>query len=111
MKYRRKPEIIEAVQWFKMGDHEDVEEYPLDAIDMRFPVCEYCGKPYNIHGSFQFRTVHPSNWVVTDSTGTHVMSDSEFREKYEQVEDKQPVTDWRNLPSPQDSRERVFGND
>ena len=27
MKYRKKPVVIEATQWFKMGDHPDVWEY------------------------------------------------------------------------------------
>jgi len=28
MKYRNKPVVIEAVQWFKMGDHPAVTQFP-----------------------------------------------------------------------------------
>lgn len=27
MKYRKKPVVVEAVQWFKLGDHPLVSEY------------------------------------------------------------------------------------
>ena len=85
MKYRSKPEIIEATQWFKLGDHEDVSP------SCNLGHCSTCHKPLSWHGWFwkqgiyEGRLVCPGDWLVTDSRRTLVVSDAEFRENYEQV--------------------------
>ena len=35
MKYRKKPVVIEAVQWFKDGDHWAVMNYETHDLDMK----------------------------------------------------------------------------
>ena len=78
-KYQRRPEIVSAVQWFKMGDHEDVDA----TVTMACAKCMGIGE-HGVFGDID-TVVHPGDWIVTSSTGTHVMSDSEFKEKYEAV--------------------------
>lgn len=83
-KYQRKPEIIEATQWFKMGDHPDVTELTR-SNEICF--CDACGKTNREHGKLNpgFRRVCPGDWIVTNSKGVSVMSDKEFRDKFEPV--------------------------
>lgn len=95
MKFRKKPVIIDATQWFRNGDH------PLDnATEMfdcpagqrpvaireglivryyRHPdvsgksLCEQCGKTYQIHGWVdtleQGHRVCPGDWIITGVKG------------------------------------------
>lgn len=57
MKFRKKPVVIEATQWYKLGDHPEV-------------------KPYN--GNFGWidtleggHIVSPGDWVITGVQGEH----------------------------------------
>lgn len=45
-KYKKKPVVIEATQWFKVGDHPVV--VPSGGMGDR--TCEACGHPSNAHG-------------------------------------------------------------
>jgi len=45
-KYRKLPVVIEASQWFKMGDHEEVYEAKYMADNK----CSKCHESYNKHG-------------------------------------------------------------
>jgi hypothetical protein len=81
MKYQYKQRTIEAVQWFKMGDHGHVEEYGPSFTERKKYRCGALFTPYGIPS----RQVCPGDWIVTDAGGTHVMSDKEFRELYEPV--------------------------
>ena len=84
MKYRKKPEIVDAVQWFKMGDHEAVQQSNLNS-DM----CFFCKLPLKDHGYFLNgrEYICPGDWVITDSHGDNSVSDNEtFQENYEAVE-------------------------
>ena len=69
-KYQRKPEIVTATQWFKLGDHPSV-----------YVLKEW----YRLGKTYEGAWVHPSDWIVESPTSTHVMSDVDFKEKYEQV--------------------------
>jgi len=44
MKFIKKPIVIEASQWFKMGDHEEVESYLGASKDKEGYVCCICKK-------------------------------------------------------------------
>jgi hypothetical protein len=79
-KYQRKPEIVEATQWLKMGDHPAVVEIPVF-----FRSYNRDGKSGFVNGDYPL-FVRPGSWIVTDSTGIHVMSDTKFREMYEVME-------------------------
>ena len=94
MKFRKKPVVVEAHQWFKNGDH------PQDEICTTFPVpgdyssfpsggkvvryyrhpdvpgvrpCEQCGKPHHVHGWIdtleQGHRVCPGDWIITGVKG------------------------------------------
>jgi hypothetical protein len=58
MKYRKKPVVIEATQWFKMGDHPAVKQ------------SKYTGRMYveTLEGNM---TVTPGDWIITGVKGEH----------------------------------------
>ena len=68
-KYRKKPIVVEAVQWFKVGDHSAVEQW--NNMDMR--VCNQCSYMMHSHG---FCTtlecdmlVCVGDWIITEPDG------------------------------------------
>jgi len=56
--YRKKPVIIEATQWFHMGDHSEVVAHPVT------------GKPWidTLEGG---HLVTPGDWIITGIFGEH----------------------------------------
>lgn len=66
MKFIKKPVVIEATQWFKMGDHPAVLSHPLE------PMLEYVGE---YHGWIQTleggHVVTPGDWIITGVKGEH----------------------------------------
>lgn len=91
-RYRKKPVVIEATQWFQNGDHpEDGEErfedgpYKGERFEghvvryYRHPdvpgerPCEQCGKPHHVHGWIdtleQGHRVCPGDWIITGVKG------------------------------------------
>jgi hypothetical protein len=58
MKYRKKPVVIEATQWFKMGDHPEV--YPLP----------YEGE-YAIKTLEGYMSVNVGDYIITGVKGEH----------------------------------------
>ncbi len=88
-KYRKKPVVIEATQWFKNGDHpEDGNgrfpeggEYAGELLEgkvvryFRRPdkpgtdVCQHCGQTMHVHGWIDTKEgghiVCPADWVIT----------------------------------------------
>lgn len=84
MEYRLKKRV-EAVQWFKMGDHPAVEKRAQSYIgDSK---CKECHKPLNDHGvvcTFDIdRRVCPGDWVVTFDGEHHRVKPKKFEETYE----------------------------
>lgn len=93
MKFRKKPVVIEATQWFKNGDHpEDGEETFVSPSDgqtyrcegkvvryWRRPdlsgdiECKYCGKKMHVHGWIDTaeggHIVCPGDWIITGVKG------------------------------------------
>ena len=92
-KFRKKPVVIDAVQWFKNGDHpEDGTGTFVDSLDgqtylcegkivryFRRPtipgdtVCDECGNPFHIHGWIDTKEdghrVCPGDWIITGVKG------------------------------------------
>lgn len=58
-KFKKKPVVIEATQWFKMGDHPAVETHDRK---------EGFGKVYTLEGE---HTVTPGDWIITGVKGEH----------------------------------------
>lgn len=75
MKYRKKPIVIEAVQWFKIGDHDEV--IPYNSIVVAEGTCELCGKSYAEHGLVSTledshdvaHRVCPEDWIIKGVQG------------------------------------------
>ena len=90
-KYRKKPVVIEATQWFKNGDHPgDAVEMLTGIMGMQFPsegkvvryfprpdigatLCQYCDEPMSTHGWIDTleggHIVCPGDWVITGIAG------------------------------------------
>ena len=99
MKYRKKPVIIEAHQWFKNGDH------PLDRIPgfegllvkyFRRPdidehsYCTECDKMFHDHGWIDTledgHRVCPGDWIITGVKDEHYPCKPDiFEMTYEKV--------------------------
>lgn len=112
MKYRKKPVVVEATQWFKNGDHpqddcfrpfEDTGETPTEAREgkivryFRHPyikgkgVCNQCGKTNHEHGFIDTleggHTACPGDWIITGVKGEcYPCKPDVFEATYEPVE-------------------------
>ena len=76
MKYERKPEIVEAIQWMKPGDHPAVHSFEYENGYLE----EVCNED----------VVVPGDYIVTYSDGTIEVKDKEeFEKKYE------PIRVWK----------------
>ena len=88
-KFRKKPVVIEATQWFKNGDHPEDETstfihsragVPVEtegAVVRRYRhpedsgerLCEHCGEQMHIHGWIDTlegrHNVCPGDWIIT----------------------------------------------
>jgi hypothetical protein len=60
-KYRKKPVIIEATQWFKMGDHPAVKQGHNEVAD-NIPYIETLEGPH---------LVSVGDWIITGVKGEH----------------------------------------
>lgn len=73
MKFRKKPVVIEATQWFKMGDHPAVEGH--DPREGFVPTLE------------GLMRVVPGDWIITGVQGEHYPCKPDiFEATYERVE-------------------------
>ena len=96
MKYRKKPVVIDATQWFKNGDHPEDDcfrtfEYtgampvqPREGKVVRYfrhpefsgtSVCSKCAKTLHEHGWIDTledgHNVCPGDWIITGVKGEH----------------------------------------
>lgn len=60
MKFRKRPVVIEAAQWFKHGDHPAVRVYLMDG--------EPRGWIYTLEGG---HIVTPGDYIITGVKGEH----------------------------------------
>ena len=98
-KFRKKPVVIEATQWFRTGDHPEdgdgqegkvVRYFRRPDVD-GMTLCEYCSKPMQDHGWIDTleggHIVCPGSWVITGVKGEKYPCQSDiFAETYEHVE-------------------------
>ena len=74
MKFRKRPVVIEAIQWFRVGDHPEVKAFR----DGNF------GWIDTIEGG---HIVTPGDWVITGVQGEHYPCKPDiFEQTYELVE-------------------------
>ena len=111
MKFRKKPVVIEATQWFKNGDHpldgERFRAYDSDGEPVecegelvryyRYPsgngyiTCQHCGNTMHVHGWIDTleggHVVCPGDWIITGVKGEHYPCKPDiFEATYERVE-------------------------
>lgn len=79
MRFRKRAAEIEAVQWFKAGDHPQVKFWTARANTMANR-----GKPFIETAAGQVN-VWPGDWIVTDEHGTRVVPPDVFAATYEPV--------------------------
>ncbi len=112
MKYRKKPVVIEATQWFKNGDHPKDACYWVDnkspeerflsegqvVLYFRRPdvsgtqECKHCGKIMHVHGWINTKEgghiVCPGDFIITGVLGEKYPCKSDiFDATYEAVTD------------------------
>ncbi len=90
-KYRKKPVIVEAEQWFKIGDvpEASIIEFNSTKINKGF-TCEKCGKFYKNHGLCPtlegYHIVCPGDWIVKGIKGEYYpVKPDIFDKTYEEV--------------------------
>jgi hypothetical protein len=79
MKFRKKPVIIEATQWFKNGDHPAVQISRFAQVSGRVGVIDTLGGEM---------TVTPGDWIITGVKGEHYPCKPDiFEATYDKVEE------------------------
>ena len=87
-RFRKKPVVIEVTQWFKAGDHPNVDRM----YGAGTTVDTLCGHPSNAHGFIKTlegtMTVCPGDWIITGVQGEHYPCKPDiFEQTYELVEE------------------------
>jgi hypothetical protein len=119
-KYRKLPVVIEAVQWFKNGDHpldNQYMVYPNPNSETQFEPflsegkivryyrtpdddgqdrCQHCGSVMHVHGWIDTleggRIVCPSDWVIKGINGEfYPCKDEIFKKTYEDASTPSPA--------------------
>lgn len=107
-KYRKKPIVVEATQWFKNGDHPEDETHSLwlttlmsegkvvryfrrpDVYDKM--ICKKCDHKMHLHGWIDTleggHIVCPGDWIITGIKGEHYPCKPDiFKKTYELVKE------------------------
>jgi hypothetical protein len=92
MKFRKKPVVIEARQWHKMGDHEQVIPHP-HSPDHYDHLCEKCEDFLSSHGWVDTleggHIVCPDDWIIKGVKGEFYPCKPDiFDATYEPAEDE-----------------------
>jgi len=87
-KFRKKPIEIEAMQWFREGDHPNVTQCHLSPNDK----CKHCGKEFFEHGWIETleggHIVCPGDWIIKGIHGEFYPCKPDiFKKTYEKVEE------------------------
>lgn len=84
--YRKKPVVVQALQWFEFGDHSAV--VPYSGNGRYADIDRDRGKPSikTLEGDIHFVT--PGDWIITGIKGEHyACKDDIFKATYEPVGD------------------------
>lgn len=95
MKFRKKPVVIEATQWFKSGDHEAVVECYFEP-NGHIRWSPGLPQEINIHGCHKmpgirtlegWHAVSSGDWIITGIKGEfYPCKEDIFEQTYEQVD-------------------------
>ncbi len=86
MKFRKKPVVIEATQWFKYGDHPAVRLVPRQTRGEQGAWHDLAPQPsvVTLEGLLE---VTPGDWIITGVNGEHYPCKPDiFEATYERVE-------------------------
>ena len=98
-KFRKKPVVIEAIQWHALGDHPTVVLLIQNIIQNKVGLllentaeCAYCGKKMSLHGYIATleggHIVCPGDWIITGTAGEQYPCKPDiFPDIYEEVFD------------------------
>lgn len=100
MKFRKKPVVVDATQWFTNGDHPDdgpaaregqVVRYYRRPDDPGSRACTHCACRMYLHGWIDTleggHTVCPGDWIITGVAGErYPCKPAIFEATYERVE-------------------------
>jgi len=89
MKFRKKPVVIDATQWFKVGDHPAVAPFPFGwAIAKTEGYPDYGPGDLGIIKTLEgHQQVIPGDWIITGVKGEHYPCKHDiFKLTYEAVE-------------------------
>lgn len=75
-KFRKKPVVVDAVQWFKLGDHTEVRRHSRsDARGEMQRLCDHCRVTLGSHGWIDTleggHIVCPGDWIITGIKGEY----------------------------------------
>ena len=103
MKYRKKPVVVEAAQWYKNGDHPQDRDpggpQDWEGLVVRYyrhprgdgqQKCKHCYKLMHDHGWIDTleggHVVCPGDWIITGVRGErYPCKDEVFRATYEEL--------------------------
>lgn len=92
MKFRKKPVVIEATQWFKHGDDPDVKDFSwLLVVGSKNEICPHCKAIITAHGQIDTlegsqHIVCPGDWIITGVKGERYACKPDiFEQTYEPV--------------------------
>lgn len=96
-KYRKKPAVVEAAQWWENGDHPEVRYY-TGPVDSREGLCGKCGCTLHLHGWTDTLEggyiVCVGDWIITGVEGEKFpCKDYIFKLTYELVEPGESESD------------------
>ena len=97
-KFRKKPVVIEATQWFKSDDHSQVRHFAdpqnktIEGKHFASQLCEKCQKSRGEHGWIDTleggHIVCPGDWIITGVANEHYpCKPAIFEQTYELVEE------------------------
>lgn len=79
MKFQRKNTIVDATQWFKLGDHPNVTKYIIEEEPDKI-----VGWINTINGG---NIVNIGDWIIRHPTGAYTSCDLEkFQKQYTRIE-------------------------
>jgi hypothetical protein len=137
MKFRKKPVIIDATQWFKNGDHPldnatEMFDYPVgqrpvvirEGSIVRYyrrpgvpdkSLCEQCGKTHLTHGWVdtleQGHRVCPGDWIITGVKGEiYPCKPDIFELTYDRIGDEATCTDNAEIYTCHENVSKKEGN-
>ncbi len=89
-RFRKKPIIIEAEQWFMLGDVPEAAITPMDNKGSDW-ICEICNHKAQEHGKLRtlegYHIVCPGDWIVKGIRGEfYPVKPDIFKELYESVD-------------------------